>query len=161
MSTNFLAFAAHGIPKGQPRPRAYAMRMGSRYTARMYADPSAADWTARVAAAIGSHPRRNALEPIFCGPVSVTMVFDLPRPKSHFTPNGALRLNAPHYCTTKPDADNLAKLVLDVLTKAGWVWKDDAIVASLSVIKNYNDANPGVGVSIDRLIDVPNIRSLP
>ena len=151
MSTPSFSFAVHGIPKGQPRPRAYAMRMGANYTARMYADRSAEGWTNAVAAAIAASRRHAGAGPLFTSPVAVTMVFTFPRPKSHFTGKGVLRAPAPHYCTTKPDADNLAKLVLDVITRAGWIWKDDATVASLSIVKTYDNTAPGVGVAIEVL----------
>ena len=38
----------------------------------------------------------------------------------------------------KPDADNLAKSILDGLTKGG-AWKDDGCVATLIVRKKYTE----------------------
>ena len=37
----------------------------------------------------------------------------------------------------KPDADNLAKAILDVLTEQGW-WRDDGVVSELLVIKLWS-----------------------
>jgi len=48
----------------------------------------------------------------------------------------------------KPDADNLAKLTLDVLSRLGW-WSDDCQVSSLTVRKRYGSV-PGVHVRVDR-----------
>lgn len=51
----------------------------------------------------------------------------------------------PH--TAKPDADNLAKAVLDAMTRAG-AWKDDSQVSSLRVMKYYGTAGERTGVMI-------------
>ena len=42
------------------------------------------------------------------------------------------------YKTTKPDADNLSKLILDAMTKSGY-WEDDAEVSSLEIVKYTGD----------------------
>lgn len=49
-------------------------------------------------------------------------------------------------CLTRPDADNLAKLFLDALGKAGF-FKDDAQVFDLRFLKLYAD-KPGIHCSI-------------
>lgn len=46
--------------------------------------------------------------------------------------------------TTKPDVDNLAKLILDAMTKSRY-WKDDNQVAELSISKHWSEI-PGVYV---------------
>lgn len=43
------------------------------------------------------------------------------------------------YKTTRPDVDNLTKLLLDALTSAGVAWKDDAQVAELLITKRHAD----------------------
>jgi Holliday junction resolvase RusA-like endonuclease len=50
------------------------------------------------------------------------------------------------YKLTKPDTDNLQKLLKDVMTKLGY-WKDDALVAAEQVEKFYAK-QPGIFVSI-------------
>lgn len=47
------------------------------------------------------------------------------------------------------DCDNYAKGPLDVMTKAG-VWKDDSLVASLSITKRY--AEPGESASTEVIV---------
>lgn len=42
------------------------------------------------------------------------------------------------YKTSKPDVDNLCKLILDALT--GIIWKDDQIVSHIEVTKRYGDS---------------------
>ena len=53
------------------------------------------------------------------------------------------------YRTTRPDTDNLQKLLKDCMTAAGF-WKDDALVASEIVEKFWADV-PGIYVRIEEL----------
>lgn len=53
------------------------------------------------------------------------------------------------YRTTKPDTDNLQKLLKDCMTAAGF-WKDDALVASEIVEKFWADI-PGIYIRIEEL----------
>ena len=116
-----------GIPKGQPRVRAFVR---GRH-AGVYDPGTADDWKATVQLALrGKTPTMS--EP---GPCRVVMTFYFPRPKSHFTKKGK-RPDAPVFHTSKPDTDNLQKAVLDVLTNLA-VWCDDSQVACIQVQKLY------------------------
>lgn len=53
------------------------------------------------------------------------------------------------YRTTKPDTDNLQKLLKDCMTAVGF-WKDDALVASEIVEKFWSDI-PGIYIQIEEL----------
>lgn len=53
------------------------------------------------------------------------------------------------YKTTKPDTDNLQKLLKDCMTKCGF-WKDDALVVSEIIEKFYADC-PGIYIKIEKL----------
>ena len=53
------------------------------------------------------------------------------------------------YRTTKPDTDNLQKLLKDCMTKCGF-WKDDALVASEHIEKFWADV-PGIFIRIEEL----------
>jgi Holliday junction resolvase RusA-like endonuclease len=55
------------------------------------------------------------------------------------------------YKDTKPDTDNLIKMLKDEMTRAGF-WKDDSQVASEINEKFWAD-KPGIYVRIDRLED--------
>lgn len=55
------------------------------------------------------------------------------------------------YRTTKPDTDNLQKLLKDCMTATGF-WKDDAQVAAECVQKRWNDV-PGIYVTVTELSD--------
>lgn len=53
------------------------------------------------------------------------------------------------YRATKPDTDNLQKLLKDCMTDTGF-WKDDAQVASEIAEKFWAD-NPGIYISVEEL----------
>jgi Holliday junction resolvase RusA-like endonuclease len=124
-----IQFFAQGIPKGQPRPRAFS-RGGS---ARVYDPGTAEGWKSQIAMAAREHVPHAPLS----GPVKLRLQFHIPRPKSHLRANGELKPTAPYLNTKKPDADNYAKAVMDALTTLRF-WQDDAQVAELSVRKAYS-----------------------
>ena len=53
------------------------------------------------------------------------------------------------YRITKPDTDNLQKLLKDCMTRVGF-WEDDALVASEIVEKFWSDV-PGIWIRIEEL----------
>lgn len=133
-----IKFDVVGIPKGQPRPRAFS-RGGK---ARVH-DPGTAEcWKGAIAVAAQPHLPAVPIP----GPVAVQIIFDLPRPKRLMRkkdPDGTIE----H--TSTPDADNLAKAVLDCLTEIG-MWRDDSQVYNLQVLKEYHakDGKPGAWIRI-------------
>jgi len=133
-----IQFIAFGDPKGQPRPRAFS-RGG---ITRMYDPGTAEGWKGQIAAAAMPHKPAAQLE----GPLHVTLLFRFARPKSHWSKKG-LKPTAPEYHTSKPDADNLAKAVLDCITQLGF-WRDDAQVSALDVRKKYANAEPFCEITI-------------
>ena len=113
-----------GIPRPQPRPRFVRGRVIS------CADANAKRWIAAVEAKARELRHQDA--PLKGG-LFVGLDFTFPA--------GAKRSEGePH--TSRPDADNLAKLVLDCLMRAGMIG-DDAIVSQLLIRKSYG-AKPGV-----------------
>ena len=112
----------HGTPKGQPRPRAFAING----KARVFDPGTAEHWKSQVAAKVTDYLPETPYE----GPMTVSMAFYFKRPKSHYTSKGKLTKIAAHekfYHTSKPDFDNLEKAVSDCLTEIGF-WKDDSQV---------------------------------
>ena len=61
-------------------------------------------------------------------------VLHFKRPKYHFK-KGQLRLNAPKHVLKTPDADNLAKFILDAVQKR--ILSDDKFVTTLVVHKRW------------------------
>lgn len=148
-----VSFYVAGEPKGQPRPRAFARKMGNgKFVARVFEAGTAEAWKGAIAAVA----ERNKPTTPFEGPVSLRLRFFLKRPNGHYVssnPARGIKPNAPAMHTGKPDADNLAKAVMDALTQCGWFWRDDAQVALLFVAKNYG--NVGTGALIDIMEVVP------
>ena len=133
-----ISIFVHGDPKGQPRPRAFA-RGGM---VRMYDPATAEGWKS----AIADEWRRSAPPmPKIEVPVSLHLHFNMPRPKSHSNKKG-LKTDAPIWHAKKPDADNMAKAVMDALTQLG-VWQDDDQVVVLKVVKRF-DATPGCRITL-------------
>jgi len=96
--------------------------------------------------------------PPFEGPLEVTIAFALPRPGYHFGTGrnaGVLKPNAPMYVEKKPDIDKLTRSTLDALTEAR-VFKDDAQVAALNLVKGYatDPQKPGAVITVMPLLEV-------
>lgn len=147
-----IEFDVSGIPKAQPRPRAFARRMGSQVFVRAYDPGTAEAWKCAIAMAAKPYlaevpTEANGLKPTSI-PVQLGLWFYLPRPKAHWRPDMTLRDWAPEVHTGKPDSDNLAKAVLDALTTLGF-WQDDSQVWALRVEKRYAFGNgPGLRVRV-------------
>lgn len=143
-----MTFFIHGDPKGQPRPRAFARKMGAKYVARVYDSDVADEWKRAVDQAIvGAFSEHK---PVFEDqkPFELVATFWMRRPKSHFNAGGFVKLNAPIRHAQKPDADNLVKLVLDRITRLELIWRDDSQVAYLTIAKYWADKDEDVGCNL-------------
>lgn len=81
-------------------------------------------------------------EPIADTPISFVVRWMFPYPKS-------ARKHQPghkRWKITRPDTDNLNKLLKDVMTDMGF-WKDDALISQEVICKMYDD-EPGIWISI-------------
>ena len=133
MST--LRFYIDGEPKGQPRPRAFARKMGNVHVARFYDSDVADAWKRAVYCEVLEAANEAGWQ-VTNGPVAVTLRFAMPRPKSHFGAKG-LKPSAPQDHVGQPDIDNLFKLVGDQITKTERVWRDDSQVVTMHVEKRW------------------------
>lgn len=149
--TRVMEFFVQGEPKGQPRPRAFAMKIGAGFQTRVYDPGTAEGWKSQIASHLrDKYPAFDQLT----GPVSLRLEFALKRPKAHFLKSG-IRSSAPLWHVQKPDADNYAKSCMDALTVLG-VWEDDSQVASLTVSKKFtNNGQTGVQITIAALPTTP------
>lgn len=75
------------------------------------------------------------------GPVQLRTIWLFPKGKSH--KNGEWRV-------TRPDTDNLQKLLKDCMTRCGF-WKDDAQVVREIVEKRWSDEPTGIFIEIKSL----------
>ena len=130
-----------GIPKGQPRARAF-IRRGCNH-AGVYDPGTADDWKSCVYLAARQAMQAAGFTGWAAGiPLVLSIAYRLPRPKRLKD-----RTGVPH--TGKPDLDNLAKAVLDALTQAG-VWADDAQVCCFDYhVKHYANPSDSTGATID------------
>lgn len=143
-----IAFYVSGIPKAQPRARAFVMGKGR---IRMYTPDSADEWKRDIAGAAKAHA--CVPDKPLTGALALALLFEMPRPKGHYTKKG-LRADAPTYHASRPDADNLAKAVMDALTDLG-MWVDDAQVTNLIIHKHYGEL-PGCRITIAPQGDTEN-----
>ena len=84
-------------------------------------------------------------EPITDAPISLWAIWMFPYPKSakkHQPGNARWKI-------TRPDTDNLNKLLKDVMTDMGF-WKDDALICNEFIEKMYSD-EPGIAIIIQTL----------
>jgi Holliday junction resolvase RusA-like endonuclease len=56
-------------------------------------------------------------------------------------------------CDTRPDLDNLSKMILDAMTRCGY-WRDDGQVACLTISKWWH-GTPGISISINKAEVLP------
>lgn len=75
------------------------------------------------------------------GPIELKVVWLFPRGKRH---------KHFEWRTTRPDTDNLEKLLKDCMTEVGF-WKDDALVVSETVYKIWSDEPTGISIEIKPL----------
>jgi Holliday junction resolvase RusA-like endonuclease len=87
------------------------------------------------------HLRPFVPEVPFEGPIELKVEWLFPRGKSH---------KHREWRTTRPDTDNLEKLLKDCMTEVGF-WKDDALVVSETVCKIWSDEPTGISIEINAL----------
>lgn len=135
--------AVAGTPRGKGRPRFV------RATGRAHTDARTERAEADVRLAwIEQGPGAVRFADYAALRVEVDVILE--RPRGHFRTNGELGaagLRAP-YPTRKPDADNVAKLVVDSLNRVAY--RDDAQVVELVVRKRWGDREQ-VRVVLERL----------
>ncbi len=123
-----------GIPKGQPRVRAFVRGKH----AGVYDPGVANDWKSSIALKVG-----GGRTPLTC-PISLDVCFIFPFPKKI-----AKRAMAEEFIlhTSKPDIDNALKAVMDVLTEL-FIWVDDAQVVKVTAYKRYATGSSAPGAEI-------------
>jgi crossover junction endodeoxyribonuclease RusA len=148
-----LSFIVRGRPVAQGNAKAFVVGKRAVVVTGAGKGPLA-DWRQ----AIAEEARQVAgSRPVLTGPVMVVARFVVQRPRSHYLPANrrrpepVLRLDAPKYSIAKPDADKLARALLDAITSV--LIRDDSQVASLQAVKVYetDDLREGVHVRLATL----------
>lgn len=81
------------------------------------------------------------------GPVELKVVWLFPKGKRH---------KHFEWRTTRPDTDNLEKLLKDCMTEVGF-WKDDALVVSETVYKIWSDEPTGISIELKALEKIAEV----
>jgi crossover junction endodeoxyribonuclease RusA len=128
-------FFVDGLPIPQGSTRAFVVKGRAIVT---HDSTKVRPWRQDVAATA-----RAARVPLLAeGPVTLTVVFTLPRPKS--------RPKRHTHPDVRPDLDKLARCIFDSLTSIAW--RDDAQVVELVARKGYG-APVGARVTVGRPTD--------
>ena len=131
MSPQALAFEVQGVPAPQGSTRGFLVGGKVRITT---ANRGLSVWRRLVSDVAQQH----APNPLWEGPLTVTLLFRLPEPQR-------LRRRRRAWPDRRPDLDKLCRACLDSLT--GIVWRDDAQVVRLEASKNYGA--PGVMIWVE------------
>ena len=125
-----------GLPKPQGSKRVYNGRVVEAAGNALKA------W--RKAIAQECHAQVTEAHKPLLGPVSVTVVFYLPRPKTVSEKDRALPI-------VPPDLDKLARGLLDGIGQSEVIWGDDSQVIKLKATKVYGTDFIGAEVKITEL----------
>lgn len=140
-------FFVRGNPRPQPRPKATRVGAFVRIVSIRQQD-KAFSWREAVRAegqrAMADKQRVDSVA------IRLELVFLMERPAALSKPKWADRFVL---VNSGKDCDNLAKLVQDALN--GVVWKDDRLISTLIVRKQYLMPHESPGVRVTATVDVP------
>ena len=94
-----------------------------------------------------SHLRLNRPAEPLTGPLELNVLWKFPRGKSH---------KHDEWRVTRPDTDNLEKMLKDCMTKCGY-WNDDAQVVLETCGKKWSDEPCGIEIELCQLEDSGNV----
>ena len=139
-----IEFFVPGTPVGKGRPR--AARRGTGVV--MFTPEKTADYEALVAATAAAAlagAMRIGTSQLLDGPLAAMLEMQFPVPSSWSKAKRARALAGVEWHTSKPDADNVAKAILDACN--GVVFRDDSQIVMLTATKEFSET-PGVRVVI-------------
>lgn len=119
------------MPMIPPTTTAQMHRINKR--GQIYDSPELADAREKLTACLAKHIPE---QPYTCG-VRLTVKWLFPKG----------RHKSGEYKTTRPDTDNLQKLLKDCMTKCRY-WKDDALVCS-EIVEKFHATTTGIYVRIE------------
>ena len=126
-----LVFSVEGEPKGKGRPR--FSKVGG--FVKTYTDQKTRDYESLI-----SKAARTAMgeTPPMEGALHMSLLICCSIPKTWSKKKRLQALHGELYPTTKPDLDNICKIVADSMN--GIVYTDDKQIISLKAIKHYGEA---------------------
>lgn len=126
------------LPMIPPTVTAQQHRIGKSKNGKtiVYDGDRLADAKAKLTAHLARHTPDKPLTDV---PVQLVVKWCFPRGKH----------TAGTYKTTKPDTDNLQKLLKDCMTACGF-WKDDALVAS-EIVEKFWTQIPGIYIAVQTI----------
>ena len=98
-------------------------------------------------AEIMKHLRPFKPKELMEGPIELKVVWLFPRGKRH---------KHFEWRVTRPDTDNLEKMLKDCMTEVGF-WKDDALVVSETVYKIWSDEPTGISIELNALDKIAEV----
>jgi crossover junction endodeoxyribonuclease RusA len=137
-----IEFFIPGIPRPGGSKRGFVNPRNGRVIITDAGGSRTKDW--RGVCATVAKQAMNGLPP-FVGPLRLTLVFVMPRPKSHYRKAG-LKPDAETWHRVKPDRTKLTRAMEDALT--GIVWRDDCIIVAGPTDKVYGES-PGARVRVE------------
>lgn len=137
-----ISFTVPMIPTAKGRPRAFVRGGKVNVYTPAKTDQAERDFIALAA----EHAPPVPLE----GPLELTLVFVLPIPASW---SKRKRASAGWHCS-KPDLDNIVKLVSDSMNRSGAWWGDDSQIAYIRATKSYGNA-PRIDIAITQITGGP------
>lgn len=137
-----------GVPVAQPRTKATRRGAHAGVYTPTKTSTGRSNGVAEYKATIRLAAQRHQIGALLAGPLCVDVEFVFPRQSSHIWKSKPM----PRYRkTTKPDRDNLDKLVMDALN--GVLWVDDKQVCAGSIDKWHaaGDEAPHVAITITEI----------
>lgn len=141
-----VAFRVHGKPVTQGDLKPFQNKKTGKIHTTHANSSKLKPWRVNVGWAAREAWRSEAVS----GPVRVSVVFRLQRPKSHFGTGkniAAVKPSAPVEHTQVPDVDKLARAILDALT--GVIFEDDKQVCGLHLTKRWVEEGEGALIIVE------------
>lgn len=144
-----IRFFIPGIPSPGGSKSAFCLKKGGVYTGRAVVVDAGGEktkrWRQDVAAAAFVAMKHADAVPL-TGAIELELIFQMPRPKSHYRSDGVtLKPGSPLQHTTRPDLTKLTRSTEDACK--GILWADDGQVVKQSNEKAFSD-QPGAWVIV-------------
>jgi Holliday junction resolvase RusA-like endonuclease len=136
-----LRFFVTGIPSPGGSKSAFCLKKDGVYTGRAVVVDAGGEKTKQwrqAVAATAFTAMQNANRAPLTGAIEFEMIFQMPRPKSHYRSDGVtLRPGAPSYHVIRPDCLKLARSTEDAMSAI--CYSDDCQIVKETIEKFYSD----------------------